>query len=68
MDHRLLQPALDLFASTLVALDDNLVVAYEYRHGSGTLGSALPQESQGKVQAINSRPLDWSVEAVGQLL
>jgi hypothetical protein len=43
-NHCLLQPALGLFASILVALDDHLVVADKYRDGSGTLASALPQE------------------------
>jgi hypothetical protein len=64
-DHRLLQPALGLFASILVALDYYLVVTNEYRHGSWTLVPTLPQESQRQLQALGSCSLNRGVEAVG---
>jgi len=67
-DHRLLQPALGLFALVLVALEDYLVVTDKHRHGSWTLVPALPQEGQRQLQAVSSSTLDRRVESVGQLL
>jgi hypothetical protein len=68
VNHRLLQPALGLFSSILVALDDHLVVAHQDWHGSQKLASTLPQESQRKLQTIGSGTLNRSVEAVRQPL
>jgi hypothetical protein len=64
-DHRLLQPALGLFASILVALDNYFVVADENRHGLRTLVSSLPQQGQYEFQAVGCDSLDRRVEAVG---
>jgi hypothetical protein len=67
-DHRLLQPALGLFALILAAMDDHLVVANKDRHSPRTLVSTLPQQGQRQLQAIGCGSLDRRVEAVGQLL
>src|SRR5215204_5581551 len=67
-NHRLLQPALSLFASIFVALDDHLVVANKDRHGPWTLIPTLPQEDQRKLQAVGAGALDRGVQSVGQLL
>src|SRR5215217_7230664 len=67
-DHRLLQPVLHVHRLLCITLDDHLVVADEYRHGPETLVPTLPQKRQCQLQAVGSRALDRSVEAVREPL
>src|SRR5918999_1668605 len=67
-DHGLLHLGLCPRPLPCVALDDYLVMADEYRHGSRTFASSLPQKRQCQLQAVGCGSLDRGVEAVGQPL
>ena len=49
VDHRLLEPSLNLLGLLLGALDDNLIVDGEDGDRSGTLAPPLVEESKGEL-------------------
>ncbi len=56
VDHRLLEPGLDLFCVSLVALDDDLVVHGEDGQRAQALVPTLVEEREGELQSVRPVP------------